>query len=163
MKVIKLSTPRWRIALYLAFSLLPCTIGLIPRDRSDPDAWQLELALIFFGLCSALFAWLLVSPGRLLLDAEGFTVKGGFGLIPWKVRWRDVGAFVPFEYPGGRRVVGFRYAPGKAHPSRRRFTRWAGADEVLPIWGRSPEKIIDQLDAYRAQALAAEHAAAKVP
>lgn len=145
-----ISTPRWKAGLGLGICLLPVTVGLTLSDRSNPEAWQLELAAIFFGLCAAVFAWLLVSPGRVLLDAEGFTVKGG--LFPWTIRWRDVDAFVPLEYSRVR-MVGFRYARGYRHPSRRRFTRWRGADEMLPILWRSPTKVANELNEYRKRAL----------
>jgi hypothetical protein len=154
-KPTSISTPRWKIGLYLGISLMLVAVGLTLSDRSDPEAWKLEVAVIFFGLCGALLAWLLVFPGRVLLDAEGFTMKGGFGLIPWTVRWHDVDAFVPLEYSRGLRMIGFRYRPGWRHPSRRRFTRWRGADELLPILWRSPQKVIDQLNEYRIRALAA--------
>lgn len=147
-----ISTPRWKAGLGLGICLLPVTVGLTLSRRSGPDAWQLELAAIFFGLCAAVFAWLLVSPGRVLLHAEGFTVKGGLGLIPWTIRWRDVDAFVPLEYSRVR-IVGFRYVRGYRHPSRRRFTRWRGADETLPIWWRSPTRVADELNEYRTRAL----------
>lgn len=153
MKPTRISTPRWKLALCLGASLLPVAIGLLMQDRSHPDAWKLELATIFFGLCSAAFAWLLVSPGRVLLDAEGFTVRGGFVLTPWTVRWRDVDAFLPFTISRSHRVVGFRYRAGFRHPFRRRFTRFGGVDELLPIWWRSTEKVVEQLNAYRTQAL----------
>lgn len=152
--------PRLKIGMYLGGSLLPVAVGLLLRDSSSPDGWKLELATIFFGLCAALFGWLFISPGRILLDREGFTVRGGFGLTPWKVHWSDVDAFVVLDYGSGRygpglRTIGFRYKRGgRAHPERRRFTRWSGADEVLPMWGCSPEKVISQLRDYQTQALA---------
>lgn len=154
------STPRWKIGLGLGFSLILVAVGLTLPDRSDPEAWKLELSTIFFGLCAAFYGWLLVFPGRVLLHAEGFTVKGGFGL-PWTIRWRDVDAFVPFGV-SGIRLVGFRYARGYRHPSRRRGTRWGGADEMLPIFWRSPTRVADELNEYRTRALACGPAATKV-
>jgi hypothetical protein len=147
-----ISTPRWQAGLGLGICLLPVTVALTLSDCSDPEAWQLELGAIFFGLCAAVFAWVLVSPGRVLFHAEGFTVTGGFGLIPWTIRWRDVDAFVPLEYSGVR-IVGFRYARGYRPPSRRRFTRWRGADEMLPSYWRSPTRVADELNEYRTRAL----------
>ena len=141
-------------------SLAFVAVGLTLRDSSKPDGWNLELATIFFGLCAAVFGWLFVSPGRVLLGPEGFTVKGGFELTPWTVRWRDVDGFVALDYRSGGYgarfgMVGLRYSPGgRPRPERRRFTRWRGADEVLPIWGRSPERVIGQLRDYQTQALA---------
>lgn len=150
-----ISTPRWKTSLFLGISLLPVAVWLTLSDRSDPEAWKLELAGIFFGLCAAGFAWLLVLTPRILLDAEGLTMRGGFALTPWTVRWLDVDAFVPLEYPGALRMVGLRYRRGYRHPTRRRFTRWGGADEVLPIYWLSPQKVIGQLNEYRTRALAA--------
>lgn len=150
-----ISTPRWKVGLCLGFSLIFVAVGIVGADRSNPEGWKLELFTILFSLCSALFAWLFIFPGRVVLDAEGFTVKGGFELVPWTVRWRDVHGFVPLDY-SRLGTVGFRYARGYRHPSRRRFTRFAGADEVLPIWWSSSEAVAHDLNAHRARALAAD-------
>lgn len=155
MKPRTISTPRWKSGLNLLASLAFVAVGLTLSDRSDPEAWKLELATIFFGLCAAGFAWLLVLPGRVLLHAEGFTVEGGFGLTPWTIRWQDVDAFLPIYEDTRVPRVGFRYARGYRHPTRQRHTRWQGIDEVLPIMWRSPRKLADDLNDYRTNALAA--------
>ena len=154
-----ISTSRWKLGLYLGLGLVFVTVGLVVGDSSKPRAFEVELFTILSALCCGLFAWLLVFPGRVLLHAEGFTVKGGFQLIPWTVRWGDVDAFVPLDY-SRLGTVGFRYTRGYRHPSRRRFTRFRGADEVLPIWWRSSESVAHDLNAYRMSALAAGLSAA---
>ena len=93
-----ISTSRWKLGLYLGLGLVFVTVGLVVGDSSKPRAFEVELFTILSALCCGLFAWLLVFPGRVLLHAEGFTVKGGFQLIPWTVRWGDVDAFVPLDY-----------------------------------------------------------------
>jgi len=108
-----------------------------------------------FELLAALFGWLFVFPGRVLLDAEGFTVKG-HGPGSWRVSWRDVDAFVTLADGTSRSgIVGFRCRSGWRHPSRRRHVRFGGADELLPVKWRSAQSVADQLNAYRVRALAA--------
>ena len=54
-------------------------------------------------------------------------------------------------------MIGFRYKPGaRARTYRFRFIRVHGVDEVLPIYGRSAEKVVAALNACRLRAISDE-------
>ncbi len=148
------------MALYLGYSLALVAVAHWLLGRADADGWILFFGLSLFVLAAAVFAWLLIFPGRIVLNAEGFIVKGGLEGAPWKVFWRDVDVFLIFRLPsrlGSRNMIGFRYKPGaRARTYRLRSIRWNGVDEVLPIMGRSAEKVVSELNAFRLRAIAAE-------
>ena len=150
----EISTARWKIALYLAGSLAFVAIALLALQHPDEDALGLELGLAFFGLCAAVFVWLLIQPQRLLLDDQGFTLLGGFVRSPRRVLWADVDEFFVYRLPRGGKMIGYNYKPGARTPPRlAKFNRWFGAEAALPRgWPMSLEKMVAELNDYRLQA-----------
>lgn len=113
---------------------------------------------MLFGSCAPFLLWLLIRPQRLRLDSEGFALEGGFVWSPKKVRWNDVDEFFVYRPPRGGKLIGYNYRPVARQGSPlswliRRF----GADAALPKgWPRSPEKMTEELNAYRRSVLGAE-------
>jgi hypothetical protein len=161
MSATEIATSRWKLALYLAGSLAFVAIALRLPPQPHRDAWKLQLGIGFFGLCAVVFAWLLIRPQRLALDAEGFTLLGGFVASPKKVCWRDIDEFFIYRLPRGGKMIGFNYKPGVRPVSPLvRPHRLRGADGALPKgWARSPEEMVAELNAYRRRALGAAGAA----
>lgn len=140
---------RWKTALYLAVSLVFVVGGLWARPGAG--AWKLDLAVGFFGLGALVFAWLLIRPQRLQLDARGFTLSGGMVRTPRQVAWADVDRFFIYRLPRGGRMVGYNFKPGVRKPSALgAITRGLGAEAALPKgWPQSPEQLVDELETYR--------------
>ncbi|WP_293400401.1 hypothetical protein [Phenylobacterium sp.] len=155
MSTMEILSSRLKSAFYLAGSLVFVAIGLfLPRD-DDPGSWKLNVGVVFFGLCSTIFTWLLIRPQRLSLDEEGFTLSGGLVRTPKKVRWKDVDEFFVYRLPRGGKLIGYNYRPnsGEASPMTK-FNRQFGADAALPKgWATPPETMANKLNTYRRQAL----------
>lgn len=145
---------RLKMSLYLAGSLIFVAIGamMVGDDSTNLKAW---LALVFFGLCAAIFAFLLMRPQVLELDAKGFTVRGGFIRAPKKVLWRDVESVFVYKLPRGGKMIGYNLVPAaRKDTALGRIARSFGADGALPKgWPGSPEKMAEDLNAYRVWAL----------
>lgn len=106
-----------------------------------------EFAGVVFTLLSVALAWLLMRPWRLVLDDEGFTLKGGYIRSPKKVLWRDIDHFYVYVGRRGTQVVGYNYKPGVREISP---AIEPGPDKKLPTgWPMGTEDMVDKLNAYR--------------
>ena len=147
---------RGKTLLYLAFSLGFVAIGVfLFRDPGQTTiAW---LCTGFFGLCSAMLAWLLVHPHTLTLDEGGFTLSGGLVRAPKTTPWRDVEGFFTYRLPKGGKMIGYNFAPGvRKDTVMAKIVRGLAADGALPKgWSESPDEMAQTLNAYRARALSA--------
>lgn len=155
MRPIEIIGSRWKAALYLAISLGFVAIGvMMVRDPQAGGviAW---FCLLLFACCALIFARVLVRPQRLQLDSQGFIVVGGLTGTSDLVRWRDIEPFFVYRLPRAGAMIGYNFAPGARPDSKfRKFSRWMGAEASLPKgWSKSPAAIVEQLNAYRAQAL----------
>jgi hypothetical protein len=127
----------------------------LPGD--DPHAiWRL-LTVGLFGLGGVVQAWILVRPQRLTLDAEGFTLSGGLmrsGSVK-TIPWRDVEEFFVWRSGRGNKMIALNFQPDASERTGfARFSRAFGADGALPSeWSERAEKMVDELNAYREQAL----------
>ncbi|TIU30991.1 MAG: hypothetical protein E5W38_17475 [Mesorhizobium sp.] len=111
-----------------------------------------SLGISFFGLCSLIFAWLIIRPHFLILDGGGFTVGGGLIRTPFKIAWQDVQGF-HIRRQRRSKAVGFRFEPS-AKPRSDGRPRIEGG---LPRgWRLSTEKMVETLNSYRLQALHGE-------
>jgi hypothetical protein len=150
----EIRSSRGKTALCLAGSLALFAGSLLGLQHPGQDGGALGLGAVFFGMCAAMFAWLLVRPQRLLLDHEGFAVAGGLVRTPRKVLWRDVELFFVYRLPRGGKMVGFNYRaqPRDVSPMARPGRRF-GADGALPrCWPGSPEAMVERLNARLATA-----------
>jgi hypothetical protein len=99
------------------------------------------LAPPFCLLGSAVCIVMLVSPMRLVLDRDGFTVKGGMTLSPRKEHWSDVSEFFVQRFARGVTMIGYKY-------------RRSGTEAGLPGgWTLSTEEMVRMLNQHRAEAL----------
>lgn len=153
MKTTVITTSRLKYLLMLALSLVfvlsPFAIGM------DVDDVALQLCIGFFGLCAAIFIWVIINPIRLHLNGEGFRVTGGFIRNPKLVRWRDVEDVFVYRLPRGGKIVGYNFRPG-ARPvtAMSQINQFLGADGGLPRgWPDSTEQMVDLLNTYRQRAL----------
>lgn len=158
MNATEISGSRGKMALYLGGSLAFVAVAALLLQHPTQDAGELQLGLGFFGLCAAVFAWRLISPQRLRLDDEGFTVLVGFAKSPRKIYWRDIDRFFIYRLPRGVEMIGFNYRPDARDVSPMvRISRQLGADGWLPKgWTLSPAQMVDMLNAYRLKAEAGE-------
>jgi hypothetical protein len=94
-------------------------------------------------------------PRRLVLDDEGFTLTGGLVWSPQKLCWRDIDHFFGYRLAKGGKLIGFNFKPGlRGAGPRFRLNQVFGADGALPRgWTRSPERMVDELNAWRMQAM----------
>jgi hypothetical protein len=154
MNTTEISASRWKTLLYLGISLAFVVIALLGLRHPSRDAEKLQLALVFFGPCVAVFAWMLIRPSRLLLDDEGFMVLGGFTRSRKKIYWRDIDKFFIYRLPRGIKAIGYNYKPSARKASTvNDLARSLGADGTLPKgWTRSPDKIVEELNGYRLRA-----------
>lgn len=140
--------------LYLLGSLAFVAGGLLMvRERSaGAGGW---LALLFFGACAVVFVIMLIRPLTLTLDANGFMVSGGLVRSPRKVLWRDMQGFHIYRLPRGGKMIGYYLEPSaRKDTAMAKITRSFGGDGALPEgWPGSPEKMVEDLNAYRLWAL----------
>jgi hypothetical protein len=164
MKTREIHTSRLKLMLLLGISLGFVAFALLIIKHTNRSAVGLPnlvdlqknadsefLAALFF-LGSVGVALQLFWPLHLLLDEEGFTLKGGFIRSPKRVLWRDVDHFFVFEYsipaplPVSVKRIAYNYKPGlrKPHLVGDPF------DGKLPnLWPKGPEDMVDELNAYR--------------
>ena len=147
---------RGKMLIYLVIALLFVGIGIwMIRDSTDSRSlgW---ITLGIFGLCAVVFLFQIVRPYRLLLDRDGFTLSGGVARSPRSVAWRDVDKFFVYRLPRGGKMIGYDLVPeAQKHNFMGDLNRRLGADGALPKgWRGSPDKFVDELNAYRSQALA---------
>jgi hypothetical protein len=147
---------RVKVGGYLALSVGFVAVGLwMALQPVHPrDAFWGWVAVVFFGLTLPTFAWQLVSPMRLTLDATGFVLSGGLRRAPKRFGWHDIDRFFVARGPRGVKMIRFNYLQGRAPPGR--MTKVArtlgGADAGLPPgWTLSPEKVVDILNDYRSR------------
>ncbi len=149
-----IESSRLKASLSLLGSLVFVAIGvMMVRDPLvSTKGW---LALLFFGVCAAAFAVLLFRPQVLILDKDGFMVSGGFVRSPRKVLWRDVEGFFVYRLPRGGKMIGYNLQPAaRKQTALGKIARSFGADGALPKgWPGSPEKMAEDLNAYRLWAL----------
>jgi hypothetical protein len=139
--------------LYFLGSLVFVAGGLwMVQDPSKAGGW---FVLLFFGACAVVFAIMLVRPQVLILDASGFMVSGGLVRSPRKVLWRDVRGFHVYRLPKGGKMIGYFLEPSvRKDTAMAKINRGLGADGALPKgWPGSPEKMVEDLNAYRLWAL----------
>jgi hypothetical protein len=156
MEVEEIKSSRGKAALYLLISLAFVTISVATPSESAAERYMLWLGGAFFGLCSVVLASLLIRPQRLLLAPMGFTVAGGLVGAAKQVLWRDVSPLFVVRSAMGVKMIGFNFAPGAREDSTLiRVNRFVGAEGALPKgWPISPERMVERINAYRAQALA---------
>jgi hypothetical protein len=156
MKVEEIKSSRGKTTLLLLISLVFVAVSAVIPSESDAERYKSWLGGGFFGLCSVVFTFLLIRPQRLLLAPTGFTVAGGLVRSPKQVLWRDVTPFFVYRLARGGSTIGFNFVPGaRKNSTLIRVNRLVGAEGALPKgWPESPERMVERLNAYRAQALA---------
>lgn len=156
MEVEEIKSSRGKTVFFLLISLAFVAIAVAIPSEDVAESYKYWLAGAFFGLCSVVFAWLLIRPQRLLLAPTGFTVAGGFVRSPKHVLWRDVNPFFVYRLSRGGKMIGYNFAPGARTDSTLiRVNRLVGAEGALPKgWPGSPELMVERINAYRARALA---------
>jgi hypothetical protein len=147
---------RGKTLLYLAGSLAFTAIGvlMVADPHRGLKSW---LCVTFFGLCTAVFAVLLVRPHKLILDDNGFTLDGGLRRSPRTTAWRDVETFFVYRLPKAGKMIGYTLMPAvRKNTMMANLARNFGGDGALPKgWSMSPEQMAETLNAHRARALAA--------
>lgn len=158
MDVEEIKSSRGKTVLGLLVSLTFVAIFVAIPSEPAADSHKAWLGGGFFGLCSVVFACLLIRPQRLSLTPTGFTVSGGLIRSPKHVLWRDVDSFFEYRLPRGGTMVGYRFVPGARSDSALiRVSRSLGAEAALPKGSpESTEQLVERLNAYRARALAQE-------
>lgn len=152
-----ITSSRAKTLFFLALSLGLLTLTIWAMRQADGADGRLWISCVFFGACAASFAWLLIRPQQLHLDAQGFTIGGGLVRRPKMVAWTDVTGFFVYRLSRRGRMIGYNYAPG-ARPTSWLITlnHRLGVDGALPkSWPGSPETVAADLNAYRLAALAA--------
>jgi hypothetical protein len=114
----------------------------------DGNFWG-WVTVAFFGLCLVVAGWQLVSPGRLILTPEGFTVVTLGRTMRYELA--KCGVFTVWRNPfGGTRMVVFDYegSDGRLGRANRRL---AGASASLPdTYGMKAEQLARILNDARA-------------
>lgn len=123
---------------------------------ASPD-WRAWLGLALFGPGTPIFAWLIIRPQRLILEPAGFTVAGGLVWLPKRISWEEVDGFFVYRLPRGGKMIGYNHiSPRTALLAK--LNRHLGAECALPKnFPGSPERLVDELNSYRARALARAH------
>jgi hypothetical protein len=141
--------------------LVLVSLGFVAVALSVPDAnitnWNIwrPLIVVFFGIGAAVLSLSLFRPHRLHLDAQGFTLKGGFLRKPYTYSWQDVEGFRPFRVSALSSLVGFDFSPAaKRDGTLAKLNRAMGIDAALPgSWPMSAARMAEYLNDYRARAL----------
>ncbi|PVM92208.1 hypothetical protein DDF62_03395 [Caulobacter radicis] len=149
---------RFKALLQLAITLVFVAVAALvvwvdPVGLIGLVGW---LMLLFFGLAAALPILLLVRRRSLELDADGFTLRGGSIRFPRKVLWRDIEPLFVYRLPErGGKMIGYRFLPAaRKELGLERAADGLEVDEaMLDEWTRSPEKMVEDLNAYRRWAL----------
>lgn len=156
MEVEEIKSSRGKTVLFLLISLAFVSISVAIPSETAVESYNSWFAGAFFGLCSVVFAFLLIRPQRLLLAPTGFTVTGGLVRSPKQVLWHDVNPLFVFRLGRGGKMIGYNFAPGARKDSTLiRVNRFVGAEGALPQgWPGSPDRMVERINAYRALALA---------
>jgi hypothetical protein len=148
---------RFKASLELVVSLVFVAVGAMmvrinPVGLMGLAGW---VVLLFFGLGSAIFVMSLVSRRSLELDAKGFTLRGGLNRFPRKVLWRDIEPFFLYRLPKGSKMIGYKFVPAVREEMalERAADNLEADDAMLDEWPGSPEKMVEDLNAYRHRAL----------
>lgn len=147
---------RGKTSAYLLGSLAFVGTAIWLLNQPTVESVWLWPCLAFFGLGALVFTWLLIRPQVLILDASGFKLSGGLIRSPKYIPWRDVQGFFVYRLPvAGSNLVGYNFEPdARKDASIIRWNRRLGADDALPDgWSLSAEKMAEELNAYRLQAL----------
>ncbi|MNY33539.1 hypothetical protein D3C86_1678220 [compost metagenome] len=152
----EITSSRGKTARFLLISLVFVAVSIAIPNDAPGERYKLWLAGAFFGLCSVVFAFLLIRPQRLLLTPTGFTVAGGLVWSPKQILWRDVDPFFVYRLVRGGKMIGYNFTPGSRKDSALfHVNRFVGAEGGLPMdWPGSPEQMVELINVYRAQALA---------
>jgi len=153
-----ISASRGKTLLLLSASLvfvLACAFLIYVSE--DGDTAGLWWCMAFFGLGALVFAWQVVRPQILMLNAQGFSLGGGLVRSPELVPWKDIEDF--YVVHRRRRIgdlIGYNFAPGvKKSSVMRSVTKSLGAEAALPQgWTLSPEEMVVLLNEYRRRAMA---------
>jgi hypothetical protein len=140
---------------FLGSSAFVAIAVLLPREAGQSNDWRWWCGA-FFGLCTAVFCWLLIRPQRLTLDQQGFTVGGGLVRSPKKILWRNIDPFFVYRLPRGGKMIAYNYKQGAERPRTllMKLNGRLGAEGSLPrLWPGSPDHLVEELNAYRQQAL----------
>ncbi|WP_406853021.1 hypothetical protein WEU32_04430 [Brevundimonas sp. BH3] len=155
MEAEEIKSSRGKSVLLLVSSLAFLSISVAMPSETAVESFNSWFAVAFSGLCSVVFAFLLIRPHRLLLAPSGFTVTGGFVRSPKQVLWHDVNPFFVFRLGRAGKVIGYNFAPGSKDTTLIRMNRFVGAEGALPQgWPGSPDRMVERINAYRALALA---------
>jgi hypothetical protein len=157
----EIRTSPWKSASWLVISLAFVIVSILGLIFPTQESGLLWGPLAVFAAAAVVSCWLLARPLRLRLDAEGFTVSGGFQPQSRTVSWVDVGPFFIVGVGQGVRMVGYDLRPGARRAGGlSRLNRALGADEALPQgWTLSPDQLAEVLNTWRTRALAARGAA----
>lgn len=143
-----------RLAMYLPFvAVAVLVVWVDPVGLIGLAGW---LMLLLFGGAAALSILSLVRRRCIELDADGFTVRGGSIRFPRKVLWRDIEPLFVYRLPeGGGKMIGYRFLPAaRQELGLERAGDGLEVDEaMLDEWKRAPEKMVEDLNAYRRWAL----------
>ena len=154
MEVVQIVESRTRLLLFLGGTLVFVVIyAFLPDPNHELPAW----GGWFFGFCAAVFVLLLLRPRTLTLDAEGFSISGGLAWKAAKTAWSDVTGFFPVSVRAGASMIGFDYSTEAKNKPRATWVskRISGADAgISGAWPCSTADLANQLNIYRAQALA---------
>lgn len=135
-------------------------LGAASLANSDEPKWEAWGLIAFAAIIALAELYFRRRPRlRLVLDADGFALRGGHQ----KTLWRDIEGFSVMELPRLRfgdqlKVVTFTYGPGvKNHPAMlATINDFVAADAcILMSWPRPHESIAEELNDYRRSALAA--------
>jgi hypothetical protein len=147
----------FKASLQLVMSLVLVAVGVM-MVRIDPVGlmglvgWPI---LLFSGLSAAIFVVLLLRRRSLELDARGFMLRGGLIRFPRKVLWRDIEPFFLYRLPKGGKMIGYKFVPAsrKEMGLERAADSLEADDTMIDEWRRSPEQMVEDLNAYRHWAL----------
>jgi hypothetical protein len=152
----QLVSSRLKTAAVLFGSLIFVAIAaFLPANAGESNQWR-WWGGAFFGLGAVTFSWLLIRPQQLILDPEGFTVRGGLVRSPKRIAWRSIDPFFLYQLPRGGKMIAYNFRPGAGPDPTllRKLNRRLGADGSLPrLWPGSPSRFVEELNAYREQAL----------
>lgn len=143
---IIIRTARWKAVLHLGAVVLVAAI-MSPLARTP--LWNNPLAFMLYAIFGALAVasvWELVWPGRLVIDAEGFSQRDLWRTRRWS--WSEARHFRPAEnrfYD----FVGFDSVPGAAP------RRTGGIDGLNQDWELEPRALAALMNGARARWFAA--------
>ena len=121
---------------------------------NSPDKAYLGWSsVLFFGYCAGGYLWNVIKPGKLRLDAEGFTVDGAFGRKHRRL-WHDIDSFFLLPVARESDMVAYNYLTGRAPRSLLvNLHRAFGAVAWVPgLWPLSNREVVDLLNDYRNRA-----------